>query len=174
MSEHVNHIAEPTFWDILVKSDLLNVIILAIAIIYLGNKYLPKIIDGRKNQISKELEDAKQARIKAAEELKTIQEKTKNIAQEIEEIKNDAKKTALTIKTQMEKETEKEIEALKLKIQREIAASQEEAIQNIKKSATDAAVKMAEEALSKLSQNKEVQDKLTEDFLFEISKPNKN
>lgn len=161
-------------WDVLVKSDLLNVIILAIAFIYLGNKFLPQMVDQRKKQISKELEEAKLARIKANEELVEIKEKTKRVELEVEEIKKEARNTAIIIKTQIEQETEKEIEQLKLKIKREINTSQEEAIQNIKKSASEAALKLAEEALVKVSKNKEVQKKLVGDFLTELKAPNKN
>ena len=62
-------------WKILVESNLLNIIILAMAIIYLGNKFLPKIVNERKKQISKELEDAKTAKEKAEEELGKIKKK---------------------------------------------------------------------------------------------------
>ena len=161
-------------WQILVESNLLNVLILAIAMVYLGNKYLPQIIDNRKKQISKELEEAKQARIKANEELNSIKEKTRQAASEIEEIKEEARKTALTIKKQIEIETGKDLEALKLKIKKEINTNREEAIQDIKKSVSEAAIKLAEETLSKIAKNEEVQKKLTSDFLSEIKLPSKN
>ena len=184
MPAHTSHTTEAhtqavahhphSMWDVFVKSDLLNVIILAIAIVYLGNKFLPKIIDQRKRQISKELEEAKLARIKANEELELIRKKTENVELEIKEMQEGAKKTALTIKKQIEQETEKELEQLKLKIKKEINASWEEAVQNIKQSASEAAIKLAEETLVKISQNKEVQTKLTEDFLSELTMPSKN
>ena len=121
------HLVGP--WQVLVESDLLNVLILALAIVYLGNKFLPKIIDERKKQISKELEEAKNARIKATKELEEIQEKTKNILSEVDSIKKEAEKSALTLKKQAELETEKELEGLKLKIKREIISSQDEVLQ---------------------------------------------
>ena len=158
-------------WDILVGSNLLNVIILAIAIVYLGNRFLPKIIDQRKKQISKELEEAKNARIKAIQELENIKEKTRNIAQEVEEIKEGARSTSLSIKKQIEHDTEKELENLRLKVKREISSSYDEALQEIKKTASDEAIKLSEEALKKLSNNKEVQEKLIGDFLSEIKTP---
>lgn len=157
-----------TIWDILINSNLINVLILAVVLIYLSNKYLSKIIDNRNNQMSKEIKEAKQARIKANEELEAIKQKTKQAALEIEEIKEEAKKSALTIKSQIEQETEKELESLKSKIKREISSSQEEAIEQIKKTASEAAIKLAEETLSKISQNEEVRKKLVEDFLHEI------
>ena len=161
-------------WQILVESNLLNVLILALAFVYLGNKFLPKIIDQRKNQISKELEDAKQARIKAEEELSKIKKKTENITFEIEETKTEAKKTAEIIKKQMHDETEKELEQVNQKIKREISSNQEETIQVIKKSASESAIKLAEEALSKVVSNYEVQKKLMEDLVSELNKPSKN
>ena len=115
---HAKHETGP--WQILVESNLLNVLILALAFVYLGNKFIPKVIDQRKNQISKELEDAKQARLKAEEELAVIKKKTENIVTEIEEIKTEAKKTAEIIKKQIHEETEKELEQVNLKIKREI------------------------------------------------------
>ena len=157
-----------SIWDILIASNLINVLILAGVIFYLGNKYLPKIIDNRKNQLSKEIEEAKQARIKANEELESVKQKTKQAALEIEGIKEEAKKSALSIKSQIEQETEKELENLKLKIKREISSSQVEAIEEIKKTASEAALKLAEETLGKISQNEEVRKKLVEDFLYEI------
>ena len=163
-----------TAWDIIVKSDLANVIILAIVFIYLGNKFLPKIIDQRKNQISKELEEAKQTRIKAQEELKEIEQRSKEASIEIERIKEDAKETAGTIKKQIEEETEKELEQLKLKIKREITSNYEDAIQSIKRASADTAIKLAEEALTKVSKNQEVQKKLISDFITELDKPSKN
>ena len=167
-----HHQAGP--WEVLVGSNLLNVLILALAFVYLGNKFLPQIVNQRKNQISKELEDAKQARIKAEEELSVIRKKTENIISEIEEIKTDAKKTAETIKKQIQEETGKELEQVNQKIKREINSNQEETIQTIKKSASDSAIKLAEEALSKVVSNYEVQKKLMEDFVSELNKPSKN
>ena len=161
-------------WQILVESNLLNVLILALAFVYLGNKFIPKIVNQRKNQISKELEDAKQARLKAEEELSAIKKKTENLVSEIEGIKSEAKKTAEIIKTQIQKETEKELEQVNQKIKREISSNYEETVQTIKKSASDSAIKLAEEALSKVVSNYEVQKKLMEDFVRELDKPSKN
>ena len=132
------------------------------------------MIDQRKNQISKELEDAKQARLKAEEELAVIKKKTENIVTEIEEIKTEAKKTAEIIKKQIQEETEKELEQVNQKIKREINSNYEETVQTIKKSTGDSAIKMAEEALSKVVSNYEVQKKLMEDFVSELNKPSKN
>lgn len=167
-SDQKTHAHASNMWDILIGSDLLNVIILAIAIIYLGNRFLPKIIDQRKNQISKELEEAKKARIKAQDELEAVKEKTRQAKTEIEGMKEEAKKTAIIIKKQIEEETEKELENLKLKIKREINTNREEAVRDIKRSASEAAIKLAEEALSKIAKNEEIQKKLTADFLAEI------
>lgn len=161
-------------WQVIVESDLLNVVILALAIVYLGNKFLPKMVDERKKQINKELEDAKNARIKAEKELSDIKEKLRRTTAEIEQIKIDAEKTAVTIKKQMEEDTEKEIEQLKLKVKREISSNYEETIQNIKKSASDVAIKLAETALTQLSKDREVQKKLVEDFVTELKTPSKN
>ena len=161
-------------WQVFVESNLVNVLILALAFVYLGNKFLPQIIDQRKKQISKELEDAKQARIKAEEELASIKKKTQNLASEIEGIKTEAKKTAEIIKKQIHEETEKELEQVNQKIKREISSNQEETIQTIKKSASESAIKLAEEALSKVVSNYEVQKKLMEDFVRELDKPSKN
>lgn len=181
MPEHINaeqsahttqHSVGP--WQVLVESDLINVLILAFAIIYLANRFLPKIIDQRKKQISKELEEAKQARIKAEQELKNIKQKTERVAIEIQEIKEEAKQAALSIKKQIEQETEKELENLRAKVKKEIISGHDEAIQEIKNSASDEAVKLAQEALSQISASKEVQDKLLEDFLSDLDKPSKN
>ena len=164
----------PTVWDIVVKSDLLNVLILAAVLIYLGNKYLPKILEQRKNQISKELELAKQARIKAENELNEIKQKTENLESEMNQIKQDAKKTAETIKKQMEDETETELEQLRQKVKREINTSYEETVYDIKRATSSMAIKLAEEALSKLSKDQKIQKQLVEDFLSDLEKPNNN
>ena len=169
---HIHHELGP--WQVLVESNLLNVLILALAFVYLGNKFIPKMIDQRKTQISKELENAKQARLKAEEELSIIKKKTENIVSEIEGIKIEAKKTAETIKKQIHEETGKELEQVNQKIKREINSNQEETIQTIKKSASESAIKLAEEALSKVVSNYEVQKKLMEDFVSELNKPSKN
>ncbi len=162
----------PTAWDLVVKSDLLNVFILAIAFVYLGNKFLPGIVDQRKKQISKELEEAKQARIKATEELEAIKQKSKNAEKEIEEIKLDAKKAAESIKKQMEEETERDLNNLKEKVKREISSKYEEAVHDIKKSVGSTAIKLAEVALTQMSTNKEVQKKLVSDFMTELKTSN--
>jgi len=169
-----NHRYHLNAWDVLVKSDLLNVLILAFAFIYLGNKFLPKIVNERKNQISKELEEARAAKIKASEELEVIKQKTKQLTTEIENLKKDAIETAATIKRQIEQDTNKELEKLKEKMNKEIVTTREEAIQKLKNQASEAAVKLAEETISKISRNKEVQDKLVSDFLSEINLPSNN
>lgn len=169
---HGHHEIGP--WQVIVESDLLNVVILAIALVYLGNKFLPKIVDERKRQITKELDDAKNARVKAEKELTEIKEKLRRTTAEIEQIKIDAEKTAIAIRTQIEENTEKDLEQLKLKVKREISSNYEETIQNIKKSASDVAIKLAETALTQLSKDREVQKKLVEDFITELKTPSKN
>ncbi len=164
----------PSAWELIAGSNLLNVLILAIAMIYLGNKFIPKLIDERKKQISKELEEAKLARVKANEELELIKEKTRRVSSEIEQIKEEAKKTAASIKKQIEQDTDKELENLKLKVKKEITSSQEETIQNIKQSASETAIKLAEQALSKLTNDQEVQKRLVSDFISELDNPSKN
>ena len=172
---HTNtHHHTPTVMELIVGSNLLNVLILALAMIYLGNKFFPKMIDEKKKQIGKELEEAKKTRIKATEELETIKRKTENLSQEIEQIKEDAKITALTFKKQIEQDTDKELEHLRQKVKREITSNQEEAIQQIKRSTSEAAIKLAEESLTKVSKNHEIQKKLLADFMKELSKPSKN
>lgn len=169
---HGHHEIGP--WQVVVESNLLNVVILALAFVYLGNKFLPKIVDERKRQITKELDDAKNARIKAEKELTEIKEKLRRTTAEIEQIKIEAEKTAIAIKNQVEENTEKDLEQLKLKVKREISSNYEETIQNIKKSASDVAIKLAETALTQLSKDREVQKKLVEDFIVELKTPSKN
>ena len=171
-ASHGHHEIGP--WQVIVESDLLNVVILALALVYLGNKFLPKIIDERKRQITKELDDAKNSRIKAEKELSEVKEKLRRTTAEIEQIKIDAEKTAIAIKNQMEESTEKDLEQLKLKVKREISSNYEETIQNIKKTASDVAIKLAETALTQLSKDREVQKKLVEDFIVELKTPSKN
>lgn len=169
---HAHHEIGP--WQVIVESDLLNVVILALAFVYLGNKFLPKMVDERKKQINKELDEAKNARLKAEKELEDIKEKLKRTKAEVEQIKNEAEKTAASIKKQVEMDTEKELEQLKLKVEREISSSYEETIQNIKKSASDVAIKLAETALTQVSKDRDVQKKLVGDFLAELKSPSKN
>lgn len=161
-------------YQVLVESNFLNVLILALALVYLGNKFLPKIIDQRKNQISKELENAKHARLEANKELEVVKNKCQNVEHEVEEIKKEARNTAETMKKQIEQESEKELENLKIKIKKEIISNQEEAIQSIKKSAGEDAIKLAEDTLVGLLKNEEVQKKLTGDFLSELKTISKN
>lgn len=161
-------------WQILVESDLLNVIILFLAIIYLGNKFLPKIIDQRKNQITKELNDAQITKQKAEKELEEIREKTKNILNEIKEIKEEARNSADIIKKQIETDTGKELENLKLKVNNEIRTIHDETVEEIRKVASTIVLKLAEETVSRFSKNKEVQDKLTKDFLKGLKEASKN
>ena len=182
MSDHTNHTTTSAHtghheigpWQILVESNLLNTLILVLVIFYLANKYLPGIVNTRKNQISKELEKAKEAKEKAMEELEKIKEKAKNLSFEVAEIKNEASKTAEAIRKSIEDETGKEIEMLKLKVKKEIGSLEEEAIHNIQKSASEAAIKLAEETLMKVSKNETVQKKLVNDFLSGLDKPSKN
>ena len=157
-----------SLWDIIVHSDLLNTLILAFAIIYLGNKFLPKMVDERRKQISKELKDAEVARINAENELREARKKTENINAEIEQIKKDGFKNAELIKNEIEKDTKKELEELNQRIKREINASHEEAVQQVKKSTSEAAIKLAEEALVKISSKPDIQKKLQQDFVKDL------
>lgn len=178
MSDHTNsaHIGHHEIgpWQILVESNLLNTLILVIVIVYLANKYLPGLVNARKNQISKELEKAKEAKGKAMEELEKIKQKVKNLSFEMSEIKNEATKAAEAIRKSIEDETGKEIEMLKLKVKKEIGSLEEEAVHNIQRTASEAAIKLAEETLAKVSKNETIQKKLVDDFLSEIDKPSNN
>lgn len=171
-SEAHHHV--PGAWDIFVNSNLLNILILALALIYLGNKFLPGVIDQRKKQISKELEEAKNARIKATKELEEIKKKIENTEKEIQTLKEEAKKTSASIRKQIEEETEKELEQLNIKVKKEISAKQDEAIQGIKKSAAQAAIKLAEDSLRQIVKNREVGNKLMANFIAELESPSKN
>jgi len=161
-------------WQILFESNLLNMVILAAVVIYLANKYIPKILTTRKDQISRELTKAKEAQEEAEKELEIAREKTQKLSLEIEEIKTEAKKTASAIKAGIEEDTEKEIELLKNRIRKEISNAEDEAVHSIQKSATNAAIKLAEETLIKVSQNEEVQKKLINDFVSGLKEPGKN
>ena len=173
-SGHSASHSQHSMWDILVKSDLLNIIILVLIIVYLANRFLPKIVESRKLQISKELENARKIKEKAEEELKIVKEKSKNLFLEIDQIKKEALSTASTIKKSIEEETRKEIDLLGLKLKREITALEEEAILNIQKSTSDLAIKLAEEALTKISKDEKIQNKLVGDFLSGLRRPSKN
>ena len=161
-------------WEILVNSNLLNVLVLAMAIIYLGNKFLPKIVDEKGKQIKKELDEARQARLKAEEELELIKRKTENLSKEIEQINIEARQSAQIIKKQIEAEAEKDLEQLKQKVKREITSTNEEAVNDIKKSTSEAALKLAEESLSKVVKNYEIQKKLMQEFLSQVNSTSKN
>lgn len=168
-AEHPHSVhGEQNLWNVLVHSDLLNVIILALAMVYLGNKFLPKMVDERRKQISKELKEAEIARINAENDLRETRKKTENINAEIDQLKKESLKNAQLIKSEIEKDTKKELEELNQRIKREINASHEEAVQQVKKSTSEAAIKLAEEALVRISSKPDIQKKLQNDFIKDL------
>lgn len=169
-AEHVahevaHHVTEPDLMTLVLDSNLINFLVVAIALAWVLNKFLPKLAKENKAKLIEELQEAREARKEAEAKLEDF---TQRIAQSEEETKNmvlEAEKTAQQIKEQAAKDTEEHIVRMKDLAEKDILRRQNQAIQAIKEMATNAAISLTEESVRQAAKDETVLRKIQDKFV---------
>jgi F0F1-type ATP synthase membrane subunit b/b' len=105
----------------LFENNLINWLLLIVLLFWLGNKYLPGAFRSRQNSIETMLREASQARAEGIAFLEAQQKKIANAEKEAEKILVDARHMAEQMRTQLEEQTRRELDDLRLKVEQQIA-----------------------------------------------------
>lgn len=131
----------------LFSNNLINWILLVLALGYLWSKVTPAMFAARKEKIESALKEAEQARQEAQEFYKQQNERIANREEEAKHILEEAKKAAETMKAEIERQTENEEKALSQRISQQISGEQQLAITEMRSRAATVAVRLAEASL---------------------------
>lgn len=152
--------------NLILESNLLNFTVVAIAIVYLGSKFLPQLAKKRKQELETEIESAKQAKESAEQKLIELKAEIEKAKQESIEIVNSAKETSENIKDKILVEAKQEIERLNKNAEKEIEFQKSLVLDNIKAQIASITLKQIEEGIKKkqLEIDKAVQLRLKTDL----------
>jgi F-type H+-transporting ATPase subunit b len=132
----------------LFENNLINWLLLIVLLFWLGNKYLPGAFRSRQNSIETMLREASQARAEGIAFLEAQQKKIANAEKEAEKILVDARHMAEQMRTQLEEQTRRELDDLRLKVEQQIAGERQVAITQLRAAAASAAVALTEATLA--------------------------
>jgi F-type H+-transporting ATPase subunit b len=138
----------------LFESNLVNWLLLVVGIIYLWQKYMPAVFKQREEQTEAALKDAALAKKQGEELLAEIRSRLANKDAELEKIRNEGKQLAEQLKKQMEEQTNKDAKDLELKIKQQMANERQLAITQLRQAAAQAAIKLTEQVLPTLLDEK--------------------
>ena len=161
-SEHGGLLADTHTWVLFSA-----IIFVAIAFIK-GKKPILSIIDGRRNRIKTELEEAARLRKEAEALIKEYKQKHAEASKEAEKIINEATKYAETVKVDAEKKLEAQASRREELLIERIKRAEEAAVDEIRNRAADIAAEAAEKLVNdNISSNA---DKLIDEAIKELPK----
>ncbi len=138
-------------------------------IIKAGLPALNKMLDGRINQIQKDLETAESLRVEAQEMLAQYQRKQRDAVQEAEKIISTAKANAVQLRETAESELNEMIERKEAQLQERVSRMEQNALNEIQNHAATHSMKAAEQLIIE-SLDKKVSTKLIEDSISSVDK----
>jgi F-type H+-transporting ATPase subunit b len=157
---HESHLLEYIF-----ESNIINFLIVFSFIVYLMVKFnLVGVIENKKNQIIKAIEDSKAKVETSKAELAESKNKVKNIDTEKNQIINEAQKVAKTLSEQIEEDALKKKEAIELKSEKTIEGEKQKAIKDVSIKVADAAFEVAKQHIIQSLDNKK-QLELIDEFI---------
>lgn len=132
----------------LFENNLINWLLLVVLMGWLANKYLPGAFRSRQETIEGMLREARQARAEGLAFLEAQQKKIANAEKEAEKILVDARHMAEQMRAQLEEQTRRELDDLRLKIEQQIAGERQVAVTQLRAAAASAAVALTQATLA--------------------------
>jgi F0F1-type ATP synthase membrane subunit b/b' len=151
----------------LFENNLINWIVLIVAIVWFAAKSLPAVFEQRKAGIDAALSEARLVRTEGETFLVTQQQRIANAEKESDNILVEAKQMADKMRTDMELSTKKEIADLETRIEQEIGNQRQLAIMQLRTAAARAAISLSEEGIPKALTD-DMKGKLVNNFIDQL------
>lgn len=151
----------------LFENNVINWLVLVVLLIVLWNKVTPAMFAKREESITTALREAAEARAQAEALLKEQEAKVANVEQEVAKKKADAQALAEELSVQRQKQTEKDLADLTLKLQNQISTERAVAVTELRGIAAKAAIHLTEQALPSMM-NDSIRGKLLNQFMEQL------
>lgn len=158
------------FWEIIVKTNTFNFVILVIIFAVVCVKFnIPKVLENIKNDIATAINNAEQKKIVAEKELKKASKLVKNTDNEVQEKLKIAKKNAKTLVNDINKTTTQQIEHIQNNINRVIESEEKKATSELSSNTINSAIELAKNTIiENLKIDKTLHTKLIEKSIKEL------
>ena len=160
---------EQNLMSLILESNLLNFVLVALALIWVIAKFLPKAAKETRAKLEAELKEAKEARLNAEKKLNELSEKIANSEEESKSIVIEAEKTAKQLKEDLIIDAKEHIDRMQDLAEKDIEMKKNLALQSIKEMATKAAIQLTEESVKNASKDEAVLRKIQDKFLKELT-----
>jgi F-type H+-transporting ATPase subunit b len=142
--------AEPSgFWDTLLRSNLLNVLIVAGVIVWAFNKFqLGSAVGRQQVLLQKQIDDIEAQKKQALSQLKEVQQQTANLRSEVESILNQARQSADSLSRQMLQEAQLEAERIVEMAKKRVALEERSASKELQARLLEDALAIVRQRLS--------------------------
>lgn len=151
----------------LFENNLVNWVLLAGLLIWMCTKSLPGVFAAREKSINNAIDEAKKSREEGEAFLKAQKQKVANAEKEAEHILVEAREMADQMKAQIDEETAREILSLEQKVEQQIASERQIAITELRRTASRAAIALAEASL-KDALNEDAKKRLMDEFVDQL------
>ncbi len=152
-------------WDLILESNIINVLIFILILLYLAWKFLPKILREKNQEISEVFHKAEDRSLKAEEELKNTTKLLKEYKDNSNERQAQKDQMIESIKTNLRNENTRKLEAMRERCQREIQKYKEINEYEIKKELIDLSIEETKKYLSKNLAVDEFNDKALQEIV---------
>ena len=148
-------------------SNVLNYIILVVALCWGWSKYAKPAFDSRKEQIETSIKAAQQAKQESQAFLTEQRAKVAEAQKDVDNIVKEARQVAEQMKQQIEEDSKKELADLAAKVEAAIANERQVVITEMRAQAVKAAITLCEEQLSR-SVSESVKARLLTQFMEQL------
>lgn len=149
------------------ENNLINWLFLVAGLVYLWNKNVPPMFKAREDQIETAIKEAALAKKQGEELLEQQKKRIANAEAEAQQILADAKQLAEQLKQQMQAQAAKDAADLRTKIEQQIANERQLAITQLRQAAAVASIKLAEQVLPTVLDDK-AKAKLLTQFMEQL------
>jgi len=149
------------------ENNVINWLVLVVLLVILWNKVTPELFAKREEGINNSLREAAEARAQSEALLKEQEAKVANVEEEVAKKKADAIALAEELRVQREKQTQKDLADLTLKLQNQIATERTVAVNDLRGTAAKAAINLTREVLPSMM-NDSIRGKLLNQFMEQL------
>ncbi|MBI2811857.1 MAG: ATP synthase F0 subunit B [Candidatus Melainabacteria bacterium] len=149
------------------ENNVINWLVLVVLLVVLWNKVTPAMFAKREEGINNSLREAAEARAQGEAFLKEQEAKVANVEEVVAKKQADAKALAEELKVQREKQTQKDLADLTLKLQNQIATERAVAVTDVRSTAAKATIHLTEQALPSMM-NDTIRGKLLNQFMEQL------
>ncbi len=137
----------PELTKLVLESNLLNFIVLALVLVWALSKFIPKATKQHSELIRREIKEAEDARKLAESKLAELESKLRESKEAARQFLEEAKETARKIKVQVLDDTKVEIQQMKELAEKDLELQKCIILQSIKQKVIEAAFKLTEESV---------------------------